>query len=85
MKENAGYTIRRSILFDNACGVVLGENPHAPAPFVTGTTFGATITPTSNRPRLISLLGPGTISGSTACGLWRIPGYSPSSPRLPSR
>lgn len=35
MKENAGYTIRRSILFDNACGVVLGENPHAPAPFVT--------------------------------------------------
>ena len=35
MKENAGYTIRRSILFDNACGVVLGENPRAPAPFVT--------------------------------------------------
>lgn len=35
MKENAGYTIRRSILFDNACGVVLGENPRAPARFVT--------------------------------------------------
>lgn len=35
--------------------------------------------------KAISLLGPGTISGSTVCGLWRIPGYSPSSPRLPSR
>lgn len=55
MKENAGYTIRRSILFDNACGVVLGENPHAQPPLSHGTsmsrtdtvtTFGATITPT---------------------------------------
>ena len=38
MKENAGYTIRRSILFDNACGVVLGENPRAPAPFAVSYT-----------------------------------------------
>ena len=32
---NQGYAIRRTILFDNACGFVLGENPKAQAPFVT--------------------------------------------------
>ena len=27
--------IRRTILFDNKCGFVLGENPKAPNPYVT--------------------------------------------------
>ena len=27
---NADYVIRRTILFDNKCGFVLGENPKAP-------------------------------------------------------
>ena len=46
MKENAGYTIRRSILFDNACGVVLGENPHAPGPLCH---MGASMSRTGHR------------------------------------
>ena len=29
------YVIRRTILFDNKCGFVLGENPKAPNPYVT--------------------------------------------------
>ena len=32
---NADYVIRRTILFDNQCGFVLGENPKAPNPYVT--------------------------------------------------
>ena len=32
---NADYVIRRTILFDNKCGFVLGENPKAPNPYVT--------------------------------------------------
>ena len=32
---NQGYVIRRTILFDNKCGFVLGENPKAPNPYVT--------------------------------------------------
>ena len=35
MEINEGYVIRRSILFDNKCGIVLGEDPKAPNPFVT--------------------------------------------------
>ena len=32
---NADYVIRRTILFDNKCGFVLGETPKAPNPYVT--------------------------------------------------
>lgn len=32
LEENQGYVIRRTILFDNKCGFVLGENPKAPPP-----------------------------------------------------
>ncbi len=32
LEENQGYVIRRTILFDNKCGFVLGENPKAPNP-----------------------------------------------------
>lgn len=35
MEINADYVIRRTILFDNKCGFALGENPKAPAPYVT--------------------------------------------------
>ena len=35
LEENQGYVIRRTILFDNKCGFVLGENPKAPNPYVT--------------------------------------------------
>ena len=35
MEINADYVIRRTILFDNKCGFVLGENPKAPNPYVT--------------------------------------------------
>ena len=35
MEINADYVIRRTILFDNKCGFVLGENPRAPNPYVT--------------------------------------------------
>ena len=35
MEKNAGYTIRRSVLFEGGSGFALGENPKAPAPFVT--------------------------------------------------
>lgn len=35
MDKNAGYSIRRSVLFDNGRGFALGENPKAPNPFVT--------------------------------------------------
>ena len=35
MEKNAGYEIRESVLFDNGRGFALGENPKAPAPFVT--------------------------------------------------
>lgn len=35
MEINADYVIRRTILFNNKCGFVLGENPKAPAPYVT--------------------------------------------------
>lgn len=35
MEINEGYVIRRTILFDNKCGFVLGEDPKAPNPFVT--------------------------------------------------
>lgn len=35
METNADYTIRRSVLFDNGSGFALGENPDAPAPYVT--------------------------------------------------
>ena len=35
MEINANYVIRRTILFDNKCGFVLGENPKAPNPYVT--------------------------------------------------
>ena len=35
MEINQGYVIRRTILFDNKCGFVLGENPKAPNPYVT--------------------------------------------------
>lgn len=35
MEINADYVIRRTILFDNECGFVLGENPKAPNPYVT--------------------------------------------------
>lgn len=33
MEINADYVIRRTILFDNKCGFVLGENPKAPNPY----------------------------------------------------
>ena len=35
LEENQGYVIRRTILFDNKCGFVLGEDPKAPNPYVT--------------------------------------------------
>ena len=35
MEINADYVIRRTILFDNKCGFVLGENQKAPNPYVT--------------------------------------------------
>lgn len=35
MEINADYVIRRTIMFDNKCGFVLGENPKAPNPYVT--------------------------------------------------
>ena len=35
MEINEGYVIRRTILFDNKCGFVIGEDPKAPNPFVT--------------------------------------------------
>lgn len=35
MEKNAGYTIRRSVLFEGGSGFALGENLKAPAPFVT--------------------------------------------------
>lgn len=35
LEENQGYVIRRTILLDNKCGFVLGENPKAPNPYVT--------------------------------------------------
>ena len=35
MEKNAGYTIQHTVLFDNGSGFALGENPKAPAPFVT--------------------------------------------------
>lgn len=35
MDKNAGYAIKSAILFDNGRGFALGENPKAPAPFVT--------------------------------------------------
>ena len=35
MEINADYVIRRTILFDNKCGFVLGESPKAPNPYVT--------------------------------------------------
>ena len=35
MEINQGYVIRRTVLFDNKCGFVLGENPKAPNPYVT--------------------------------------------------
>ena len=35
MEINVNYVIRRTILFDNKCGFVLGENPKAPNPYVT--------------------------------------------------
>lgn len=35
MTKNAGYTITRSVLFEGGTGFALGENPKAPAPFVT--------------------------------------------------
>ena len=35
MKENQGYVIRQSVLFDNGRGFVLAESQTAPAPFVT--------------------------------------------------
>ena len=34
MEINADYVIRRTILFDNKCGFVLGENSKAPNPYV---------------------------------------------------
>lgn len=37
---NADYVIRRTILFDNKCGFVLGENPKAPnSLFKEGSDF----------------------------------------------
>lgn len=35
MEVNAGYVIRRTILFDTGCGFALGENPREPNPYVT--------------------------------------------------
>ncbi|WP_164475020.1 hypothetical protein [Flavonifractor sp. An91] len=35
LEINADYVIRRTVLFDNKCGFVLGENPKAPNPYVT--------------------------------------------------
>ena len=35
MEINEGYVIRRTILFDNKCGFVIGGDPKAPNPFVT--------------------------------------------------
>lgn len=33
--KNAGYEMKRAVLYDNSRGFALGENPAAPAPFVT--------------------------------------------------
>lgn len=35
MTKNCGYTITRTVLFEGGTGFALGENPKAPAPFVT--------------------------------------------------
>jgi len=35
MEENAGYTIRQSVLFNNGRGFALAESKNDPAPFVT--------------------------------------------------
>lgn len=32
MEINEGYVIRRTILFDNKCGFVIGEDPKPPIP-----------------------------------------------------
>ena len=75
MEINEGYVIRRTILFDNKCGFVIGEDPKAPNPFVTwqfnerdgrrGYFWGITTTPRSRR-RPIFKSGPRAISGAFA-------------------
>ena len=35
MLINQGYMIRQAVFFDNDAGFALGENPKAPAPYVT--------------------------------------------------
>lgn len=35
MDKIQGYEIKQSVLFDNDRGIALGENPAAPAPYVT--------------------------------------------------
>lgn len=76
LEINADYVIRRTILFDNKCGFALGENPKAPAPYVTwqfneqdgtGTTFGAIITINRIWPSAICATGPRTTSGAIMC------------------
>lgn len=75
MEINEGYVIRRTILFDNKCGFVIGEDPKAPNPFVTWqfnerdgrrATSGAITTTPRSRRRPIFKSAPRAISGAFA-------------------
>ena len=80
MEINADYVIRRTILFDNKCGFVLGEKPQGPEPLCdmanstsrtdTGTTFGATTTTSRVWPSVTCTTGPRTINGAIMCRRW---------------